>query len=371
MTACLEVSPAQATAFRLQRQHLLAPAENGVAVASRLLGAQAQVQSAAVLQLRARTADVTQGGVRSLLEQDRRLVKLWAQRATLHLVAIDDVPLALALRRRFADRYHRWLASEGLSADQIQRLAAAIGEALDGHALSRAELSARLTPALGAWARPWLEHSWGGEIKLAASMGMICHGPERGGETTFVRLDGWGELPEVELDQALATLAQRYLATFGPAAPRDFAKFTGLGVPAARAAFDALHRQTLPVQIDGRPARALAVDEADLRHADLPPSTITVLPHFDPYLLAHADTTAIVKPKLRSEIYRTAGWIAPTILRNGQVVASWQYRRQGARWLVQITPFTRMGKRPLRQAERRLRHLAGAFGAAEVIVTAA
>ena len=69
MTAYLEVSPAQATAFRLQRQHLLEPAENGVAVASRLLGAQAQVQSAAVLQLRARTADVTQGGVRNLLEQ--------------------------------------------------------------------------------------------------------------------------------------------------------------------------------------------------------------------------------------------------------------------------------------------------------------
>ena len=227
MTACLELSPAQATAFRLQRQHLLGPAESGVAAAGRLLGAQAQVQSAAILQLRARTSDVTQGSVRRLLEQDRRLVKLWAQRATLHLVPIDDVPLALTLRRRFTDRYHRWLASEGLSADQIHRLAAAIGEALDGQTLSRGELSARLTPVLGDWARPWLENSWGGAIKLAASMGMICHGPDRGGETTFVRLDGWAELPAIDLDEALATLAQRYLAAFGPAAPRDFAKFTG------------------------------------------------------------------------------------------------------------------------------------------------
>lgn len=369
MTAYLEVSPAQATAFRLQRQHLLAPADSGVAAAARLLGAQAQVQSAAILQLRARAADVTQGGVRRWLEQDRHLVKLWAQRATLHLVPIDDVPLALALRRRFTDRYHRWLASEGLSADQIHRLAAAIGEALDGHTLSRGELSARLTPALGDWARPWLEHSWGGAIKLAASMGMICHGPERGGETTFVRLDGWARLPTVDLDEALATLAHRYLAAFGPAAPRDFAKFTGLGVPAARDAFDALGRQILSVRIDGRPAQALAADEVDLRHADLPPATITVLPHFDPYLLAHVDTTAIVAPKLRPKIYRTAGWIAPTILRNGQVVATWQCRRQGARWLVQITPFTRMGKRPLRQAERRLWHLAEAFEVADVIVT--
>ncbi|MFV3076619.1 hypothetical protein [Niveispirillum fermenti] len=48
------ITMAQALAFRLDRQHLTRPAPDALAAAHSLIGAQAQVQSAALLQLRAR-----------------------------------------------------------------------------------------------------------------------------------------------------------------------------------------------------------------------------------------------------------------------------------------------------------------------------
>ncbi len=55
MTVPLSVTRSQALAFRLDRQHLLAPAPDALAAARTLVGAQAQVHSAAILQLRARS----------------------------------------------------------------------------------------------------------------------------------------------------------------------------------------------------------------------------------------------------------------------------------------------------------------------------
>ncbi|MBJ7416851.1 MAG: winged helix DNA-binding domain-containing protein, partial [Niveispirillum sp.] len=76
----------QALSFRLNRQHLTQPAADALIAARTLIGAQAQVHSAAILQLRARSAaGAANGDIDRALYQDRSLVKLWAQRSTLHL----------------------------------------------------------------------------------------------------------------------------------------------------------------------------------------------------------------------------------------------------------------------------------------------
>ncbi len=363
----LSITLARALAFRLHRQHLLSPAPSGLDAIGSLIGAQAQVQSAAVLQIRARSKDTTEAGIRAQLDQDRSLVKLWAQRATLHLLCIDDLPMILALRRRFTDRYRQWLMSEGLTSVQVDRLSHAICETLMTEPHSRADLSASLAPKLGDWAKPWLEHSWGGAIKLASTLGLVCQGPRRAGETTFVRLDQWVDLPGDGDADLMGALVRRYLRAFGPATAQDFAKFSGLGVGDARAALSKLARELLAVSVDGQQSFALKEDEDELRAADAPADRITVLPHFDPYLLGHAETGQFLAPRFRKRVYRIAGWIAPTILRGGKVIATWQPKRQGGRrWSVDIMPFERFGKLPARRAERQLNHLAAALDIKEV-----
>lgn len=367
MTAALPLTLSQALAFRLARHHLLEPADDPLDAARSLIGAQAQVHSAAILQLRARTRKTTARAIDSALRRDRSLVKLWGQRGTLHLTPAGDLPMILALRRTFEESYRRWYRREGLTDDQIDLLIAAIAEAVATRPMSRGDLAAALSPRLGEWARPWLEHSWGGAIKLATALGHVCHGPEREREATFISLNGWAT-PEEPADDPLLRLLRRYLAVYGPARPRDFAKFTNLPAPAVRALWEILHPDLVPVEVEGKPLWALAEDEETLREASMPPGHITALPLFDPYLLAHHDTDPIVPGRHRALVYRTAGWITAVILREGRLAAVWSHEKRGDGWRVTVTPTGRFGQIPLRRATRRIRHLAGAYGIRDVKV---
>ena len=367
----LRVTLPQALAFRLARQHLIEPASGPLEAASSLLGAQAQVHSAGEMQLRARSAAWPDGGLEGALWRDRTLVKLWAQRSTLHLTRTDDLGLILALRRLTTAAYLNWYASEGLSPEQVDILVGAVAEALREGPHSRMDLSRRLVPRLGEWARPMLEHSWGGIIKLACALGHVCHGPMRskgGGEgedageraALFVHLPGWTSVPAIpEARPALAELLRRYLAVYGPAGPADFRKFTNLQAGPARQAFADLAAGLVPVDLEGRKAFVLARDEAALRVAEPPPGHLTVLPLFDPWLLAHADTSQYLEPRHRPAVYRTAGWISATVLRQGRVVATWSHRRKGQGWEVALTPLVRLAAGERKAALERLRRLSG------------
>src|SRR5689334_10966867 len=89
---------AQVNTWRLA-QHSLAPrlAEGQLVEAvSRTGGIQAQVMSAAELAIGARADGVTPQAVQSALWRERTLVKTWAMRGTLHLLAAGDLPAFVA-----------------------------------------------------------------------------------------------------------------------------------------------------------------------------------------------------------------------------------------------------------------------------------
>ncbi|WP_158659893.1 winged helix DNA-binding domain-containing protein [Niveispirillum cyanobacteriorum] len=363
----------QALSFRLDRQHLTNPAADALVAARTLIGAQAQVHSAAILQLRARSAaGAADGDIDRALYHDRSLVKLWAQRSTLHLMPSDDLPMILGLRREYVAGYHNWYAKEGLSLDQVDTLVAAVVQALEQGAHSRMDLSRRLVPELGEWARPMLEHSWGGIIKLACALGHVCHGPaekadgEGAREALFVHLAQWlGRVLVVpDARTAMADLARRYLAVYGPATPADFKKFVGFYAGPAQQAFADLGGEIVPVTLGAKKAYVLERDLADLMAAEPVERQISVLGLFDPYLLAHVDTGQYLEDRFRPAVYRVAGWISPVILRQGRVVATWTHKTvagpkgKGA-WAVQVTPLERVYKKELPAITRGLKRLSG------------
>lgn len=363
----------QALSFRLDRQNLTQPAGDALTAARGLIGAQAQVHSAAILQLRARSeAGAGEDDIDRALYHDRSLVKLWAQRSTLHLMPADDLPLILAIRREQVSAYHNWYAKEGLSPEQVDMLVDAVVRTLEQGAHSRMDLSRRLVPTLGEWARPMLEHSWGGIIKLACALGHVCHGPaekaEREGarEALFVHLAQWlgraMEMPDGRT--AMAALLRRYLAVYGPATPSDFKKFVGFYARPAQQAFADLAGEIVPVTLGGRMAYVLEQDLEPLMAAAPADGQIHVLGLFDPYLLAHVNTGQYLDDRFRPAIYRTAGWISPVILRQGRVVATWTHKRvagpkgKGA-WEVRVAPLERVYKKELPAISRGLRRLSG------------
>jgi hypothetical protein len=378
--APLAIGIEQALAFRLRRQHLLEPAADGLTAAGSLIGAQAQVHSAALLQLRARAASgVDDAALERALYGDRSLVKLWAHRSTLHLLPAADLPMVLGVRGLQSDAYQKWYSREGLPPEQVAVLIAAICQALADGPHSRMDLSRRLVPQLGDWAKPWLEHSWGGVLKLACALGHLCHGPALGTEVEgegglrearFVRLDRWlpagTPITPMEGRAAVAALLRRYLASFGPASPADFRKFSGLPAGPVHQGFADLAGEITPVAIAGKPGFfILAGDATALQQAEHVPGHITALPLFDPWLLGHQDTAQYLDDRHRPAIYRTAGWISPVVLRQGRVVAHWNHRRvSGGRqskphWQVTLSPLEKLYKKEMPAITRALRRLSG------------
>src|SRR5712671_2321536 len=93
--------PAGAIArFRLRRHHLLdeTPAD-AVTISRDMCGVQAQVMSAAYLQLWTRNHAITREAVESALWKTRTLVKTSLMRQTLHLVPSDEFSLYIAAHK--------------------------------------------------------------------------------------------------------------------------------------------------------------------------------------------------------------------------------------------------------------------------------
>src|SRR5437660_3827496 len=92
--------------FRLRRHHLLDdPDDDAVTICRDVCGVQAQVMSAAHLQLWTRNHAITRAEIESALWKTRTLVKTSLMRQTLHLIPTDEFPLYIAALRqcRIAD----------------------------------------------------------------------------------------------------------------------------------------------------------------------------------------------------------------------------------------------------------------------------
>ena len=220
----------------------------------------------------------------------------------------------------------------------------AIGEALDGgEPLTRRELGAAVTARAGARLGDRLSSSWGELLKPAARSGLFVNGPNRGQETTYVRTDRW--LPALGASGATAARLEwlrRYLRAYGPASVEDYARWLGVGrLGPIRTIVAELGSEVTEVMVGGRRLHALTADVADLSSA-ASSSSVRLLPAFDTYVLGHADRDHLVAAARRPLVYRTAGWVSPTVLAGGRVVGTWEHRVEGDRLEVRVAPFEAM-----------------------------
>jgi hypothetical protein len=170
-----ELSWAQVHRLRLQRHHLLtrAPKRDLARVVGDVGGVQAQLMSAAELQVGVRAECVVQD-VRAALWEQRSLVKTWVMRGTLHLIPAADMPLYTAALSTHWIRINRaWLKHIGLTEPSLLKLVDEIGAALDGTPITREELVEKVGKGHSSQVRRILRSGWGGMLKPAARNGII------------------------------------------------------------------------------------------------------------------------------------------------------------------------------------------------------
>src|SRR3990170_2081472 len=98
-SGALIVRTSQVAAFRLSRQYLLrrGPRNALARVVRDVCGVQAQVMSAARIALWTRIDRLADEDIDRALEADRSLVRTWAVRGTVHILASADLPLYIAV----------------------------------------------------------------------------------------------------------------------------------------------------------------------------------------------------------------------------------------------------------------------------------
>jgi hypothetical protein len=304
-----------------------------------VVGLQAQVLSAAALGMRARSTGLRAADVNHALNEERSIVRSWLMRGTLHVVASDDLRwlgqlLGPVFVRANATRY----AQLGLDDDLRSRGIAAIRKILtDSGPMTRYELVDQLRgSSIGLNPKTQAPIHL---IGLAALQGVLCVGPERDdGESTYVLLDDW--VPRVRTpshETALAELARRYFAAYGPATVEDLSAWSGIPMAEARSAVTGAMPSLGDVTIQGRPGFVL---KGRLRRETTSPTQqVRLLPAFDTYLLGYRRRDLAVPPALQRRLQRGGGWLHPAVVVNGRAVAAWSLRKSGGRGQLEVEPF--------------------------------
>ena len=310
--------------------------------------------------------------VRTSLWNDKTIVKTWLMRATLHLVPAADLPIYTAAMGSYGIRNtNAWLKWMQITEPELTMIVDAIGEVLDGQALTREELIASVGKGRPERIQLALKSGWGGLLKPVARRGLLCFGPSRGQNVTFVRPEQWlGTWREADPETALAELARRYLRAYGPATKNDFVRWWGQWPGVGNTAWAALAEELAPVSVEGQRMDILAADLDRLTSMKAEPS-VRLLPSFDPYLMGHAKRDHIVAVEHGSRVSRTAGWISAVVLSEGRVVATWTHEVKKGTLAMRVDPLRKLAPATLKEVRLQADALAEALGLDHAAVTLA
>jgi hypothetical protein len=278
------------------------PEEAGAAVC----GVQAQDVRAAALALRSRVPGLTRTQVHSA-----PLVRTWTVRGTVHLIpAADRGWLHAVLAPRLLPRFERLIEQRG-ALERARGLLPDLVDLLEDRPRTRAELLSELAqrghgPLRGGWVNvlvPWV-----------AQQGLVL-GLADG------RLRAAEAPPPVDPDEALATMARRYLAGYGPAGDADLARWAGIPLGLARRGLTAIgpvdragDLLALPGTLDSDPPPA-------------PPALL--LPAFDTLMLGYRSRAPVVAAEHDRRILPGGGILRPVVVARGRAAGTWRLARGG------------------------------------------
>ena len=361
------VSWSQVCAHRVAGHALHEPAEPDrlVDVVRAMCGVHAQVATAAEVSIGVRVSGIDREDVRAALWERRELVRTYGLRGTVHVFPADELGLWLAALAAAPRPAVKLDPAVRLTDGRLDEVLAAIGAALaGGDALTWPELGDAVIRDTGPWAADEVYPAfgqywqrWRPAIGVAAQRGELVFGPNRGNQVTYLRTDRW--LPGFSMPSdgagALATVAARYLSTYGPATPAQFAQWLGMQPSAATTLFDTLALD--PVEVEGsvNGGTAWLPAGSSLRSCTPP---VRLVPHFDAYLIGcHPRPRVFPGVASTRALSGGAAGPVPALIIDGVVAGVWQHRRTGGKVAVTVEPFAPLRRRTLAAVEAQVERI--------------
>jgi hypothetical protein len=266
-------------------------------------------------------------------------------RGTLHIVPKDDLDVFAGARRRVStDRETPWMKHFGISYSDLDTVTHAIRDALEGTTLTRSELMKTIGKRLKPKLRSLLNSSWNELLHPASYEEVLCFGPQRGIETTFVSPKDWLKSWKIRLtpEESRRVLLERYLRVYGPSDRLEFAAWAGLDPVNARSTWESVLDRMIEVVYCGRRTWLLKDDlDALLRSEFRDP--VRLIPNFDVYLAGRDRRVLTSSKEEHKKVYRQAGWVSAVVLVRGRVGGVWSVKTQKEKLLLDIEPLVKFG----------------------------
>jgi hypothetical protein len=302
-------------------------------------------------------AGTTADAVRRAID-DGRILRTHVLRPTWHFVAADDIRWMLDLTGpRVLARMAPYNRTLELDARVLARGTAVIERALaDGRHLTRSELRDALQARGISATGTRLAH-----LAMYAELeGVICSGPRRGKQSTYGLIaERAPKAIRLSADEALATLAERFYRSHGPATIRDFVWWSGLTTKDARRGLEMIA------------AEAERVDEVKywsvpgtVRSAADAGLAVHLLPIYDEYLNSYRDRVLVPhSPVMSNRSFGGDAAFQHALVLGGHVAGTWRVAATAGSTnirVVPLRPLTRVEQRAIREAGERYAAFLGA-----------
>ena len=349
-------SPEDLRALRLRNQRISQPdLRTGQSVVSWLGAVQSQEFTLAKWGLGLRGNGLTEAAIDREFDEGR-ILRTHILRPTWHFVAPADIRWMLAISgpRVHAANAHPYRRT-GLDTDSLSRSRKVIERALaGGKALTRTELAERFARSGIVAAGMLLAYL----VMHAELEGVICSGPRRGKQFTYMLLDE--RVPRAKAltrDEALAELVRRYFTSHGPATIQDFCWWSGMTVRDTKMGLDSIASEVVRETIGSKSYWMVPSATPTPRQRD----AVDLLPIYDEYLISYKDRTAMQDPLTPGE-KRVDDDYGSFLMIDGKLAGRWRRVEVKAAVEVVVRPYrklTRSQQRGLASTLKRFGEFAG------------
>jgi hypothetical protein len=204
--------------------------------------------------------------------------------------------------------------------------------------------------------------------------GELCQGPPQGSRITLARPDqwiaGWREFPDE--DEALREVCRRFLRTYGPARPADFAEWfssASFKVADARLLFESLATELEEIAVDDRPSFVLAGD----RSFPALDGQVRLLPEYDVYVMGFRERDRLVPQPVRELVaaHGRGRYEGPAgvrfVLVDGVAAGLWERKKRGRHIELAVRLVGRVTKARRAELEREAERIGAFLGLVPVL----
>jgi hypothetical protein len=260
-------------------------------------------------------------------------------RPTWHLVSADDIYWLLELTgphilASLKSRHKELELSETIFSKSTRVIEKALSK---GKHLLREEILAELQQSgIGT------DENRSSHLLFRAELeGLICSGKTRNGKQTYALLaERVPDKQTLKREEALATLADRYFSSRGPATLKDFINWSGLSVTEAKRSLETIKARFQQATVNGdtywfnATVTKLANDEPAAH----------LLPGFDEFIIGYKDRTASLPEAHTKKIVNINGIFRPALVVNGQVKGLWKRVSEDDKVIIEIERFPGGGR---------------------------